>query len=67
MIHNVTDHCRSRITSNIDQHRIQQENGRFSGYGYVSYPGTMALEDLMAEDPAEAYQAEQGLQMGGLE
>lgn len=49
------------------QHRIQQENGRFSGYGYVSYPGTMALEDLMAEDPAEAYQAEQGLQMGGLE
>lgn len=49
------------------QHHIQQENGRFSGYGYVSYHGTMALEYLMAEDPAEAYQAEQGLQMGGLE
>jgi len=26
----------------------------------------MTLEELMKEDPAEAYQREQGLQMGGL-
>ena len=45
------------------QHRIQQENGRFSGYGYVSYPGTMALEDLMAEDPAEAYEIIQAVML----
>ena len=43
------------------QHRIQQENGRFSAYGYVSYFGVMALEELMSEDPAEAYQAQQGV------
>ena len=49
------------------QHRIQQENGRFSAYGYVSYFGVMALEELMSEDPAEAYQAQQGLQWGRIE
>ena len=26
------------------QHRIQQENGRFSAYGYVSYFGVMSPE-----------------------
>ena len=49
------------------QHRIQQGNGRFSAYGYVSYFGVMALEELMSEDPAEAYQAQQGLQWGRIE
>ena len=36
----------------------------FSAYGYVSYFGVMALEELMSEDPAEAYQAQQGLSGG---
>lgn len=49
------------------ERRIQRENGRFSAYGYVAYCGTLTLDELMAEDPAEAYQAEQNLQMGGLE
>ena len=35
--------------------------------GYVSYFGVMALEELMSEDPAEAYQAQQGLQWGRIE
>ncbi len=48
-----------------EQH-IQQEGGQFNECGYVAYHGTMALEDLMREDPAEQYQREQGLQMGGL-
>ena len=32
--------------------------------GYVAYHGTLALDELMREDPAEQYQREQG--MGGL-
>jgi len=48
-----------------EQH-IQQEGGQFNECGYVAYHGTMTLEELMREDPAEAYQREQGLQMGGL-
>ena len=48
-----------------EQH-IQQEGGQFNECGYVAYHGTMTLEELMKEDPAEAYQREQGLQMGGL-
>ncbi len=48
-----------------EQH-IQQEGGQFNECGYVSYQGTMALEELMREDPAEQYRREQGQQMGGL-
>lgn len=47
-----------------EQH-IQQEGGQFNECGYMSYHGTMTLEELMREDPAEQYQREQGLQMGG--
>lgn len=48
------------------EQRIQQEGGHFNECGYVAYQGTMALEELMREDPAEQYQREQGQQMGGL-
>jgi len=45
-----------------EQH-IKEEGGQFSECGYVAYHGTLSLEELMAEDPAEAYQREQGQQM----
>ena len=45
---------------------MEQESGMFTDRGYVSYHGTMSLEELMMEDPAEAYQEEQGFQMGGM-
>lgn len=48
------------------QQRMEQESGMFTDRGYVSYHGTMSLEELMMEDPAEAYQEEQGFQMGGM-
>ena len=46
--------------------RMEQESGMFTNRGYVSYHGTMSLEELMMEDPAESFQEEQGLQMGGM-
>ena len=48
------------------EQQIQQEGGQFNECGYVVYQGTMPLEELMMEDPAEKHQREQGLQMGGL-
>jgi len=48
------------------EQRIQEEGGQFNEYGYVAYHGTLTLEELMAEDPAEQYRQEQGPQMGGL-
>ena len=48
------------------EQQIQQEGGQFNECGYVAYHGTMPLEELMMEDPAEKHQREQGLQMGGL-
>ncbi len=48
------------------EQRIQEEGGQFNECGYVAYHGTLTLEELMAEDPAEQYQREQGQQMGGL-
>ena len=46
--------------------RMEQESGMFTDRGYVSYHGTMSLEELMIEDPAETVREEQGLQMGGM-
>ena len=46
------------------EHRIQQEDGCFSAYGYVAYRGMLSLEELMAEDPAEQTQQNQGPVMG---
>ena len=46
--------------------RMEQESGMFTDRGYISYHGTMSLEELMMEDPAESFREEQGLQMGGM-
>ena len=43
-----------------------QESGMFTNRGYIAYQGTLSLEELMADDPAEAYQREQDFQMGGM-
>ncbi len=42
------------------------EAGLFTSRGYIAYVGTISLEELMADDPAEAYRREQDFQMGGL-
>jgi len=46
--------------------RMEQESGIFTDRGYIAYHGAMSLEELMMEESGIAYQAEQGLQMGGL-
>ena len=43
--------------------RMLQEDGVFVDRGYVSYHGTLTLDELMQDDPAERYQQEQELQM----
>ena len=46
--------------------RMRHESGQFNELGYISYHGTMSLDELMMEDPAEQYCREQGFQMGDL-
>ena len=49
--------------------QMESESGGYTQEGYVSYHGTMSIDELMMEDPAEqeeAPQREQGMQMGGL-
>lgn len=46
---------------------MDTETGEFNRFGYISYHGTLSLDELMMEDPAEEYQQEQGLQIGGIE
>lgn len=46
--------------------RLSQESGMFTKHGYVCYQGTLSLDELMMEDPAERYQREQGMEMGGM-
>lgn len=48
-----------------EQH-IRQEGGQFNECGYVAYHGTLTLDELMAEAPAEQSQGTQGFQMGGM-
>ena len=48
------------------QQHTAQQSGMFTSHGYISYHGTMSLEELMMEGPAERYQEEQGPQMGGM-
>ena len=43
--------------------RMLQEDGVFVDRGYVSYRGTLTLDELMRDDPAESHQQEQELQM----
>ena len=46
--------------------QMDSESGQFTQHGYVSYHGTLSLDELMAEDPAEQYQRKQGMEMGGM-
>ena len=46
--------------------RMLQEDGVFVDRGYVSYHGTLTLEELMQDDPAESYQQEQDVRMEGM-
>ena len=46
--------------------RMLQEDGVFVDRGYVSYHGTLALDELMRDDPAENYQQEQEANMEGM-
>ena len=46
--------------------RILQDDGVFVDRGYVSYHGTLALDELMRDDPAENYQQEQEAKMEGM-
>lgn len=41
--------------------RIEQESGMFTDRGYISYHGTLSLDELMMENSAEP-----GMQMGGM-
>ena len=43
--------------------KMLQEDGTFVDRGYVSYHGTLTLEELMRDDLAERYQQEQEMQM----
>lgn len=38
--------------------RVEQETGEFNIFGYISYHGTLSLDELMSEDPAEAHEME---------
>ena len=46
--------------------RILQEDGVFVDRGYVSYHGTLTLEELMRDDPAGRYHQEQEANMEGM-
>lgn len=46
--------------------RMLQEDGVFVDRGYVSYHGTLPLEELIQDDPAESYQQEQEAKMEGM-
>ena len=46
--------------------KMLQEDGTFVDRGYVSYCGTLTLEELMRDDPAESYRQEQKAKMEGM-
>ena len=46
--------------------RMLQEDGVFVDRGYVSYRGTLTLDELMRDDPAESQQQEQDVRMEGM-
>lgn len=46
--------------------RVLQADGVFVDRGYVSYHGTLTLDELMRDDPAESYQQEQEAKMEGM-
>ena len=52
--------------SDYGVNRMLQEDGVFVDRGYVSYHGTLTLDELMRDDPAESYQQEQEAKMEGM-
>lgn len=46
--------------------KMHSEDGCFVVGGYIAYRGTLTLDELMDGDPAEQYQKEQGMDMGGM-
>ena len=46
--------------------RMLQEDGVFVDRGYVSYHGTLTLDELMRDDPAESHQQEQETHAEGM-
>ena len=46
--------------------RMLREDGVFLDCGYVCYHGTLTLDELMQDDPAESYQQEQEAKMEGM-
>ena len=46
--------------------RILRDDGVFVNRSYVSYHGTLTLEKLMRDDPAERYQQELDAKMEGM-
>ena len=46
--------------------KLLQEDGTFVDRGYISYRGTLTLEELMRSDPEESYQQEQETKMEGM-
>ena len=46
--------------------RMLQEDGVFVDRGYVSYHGTLTLDELMRSDPEESYQQEQEAKREGM-
>ena len=47
--------------------RMEQESGMFTDRGYISYHGTLSMEELMMEDTTQQFQTEQCFQMGGMQ
>lgn len=45
---------------------IDPDSGMFTSRGYIAYLGTLSLEELMKEDPAETHGEEYTLQIGGM-
>ena len=46
--------------------RVLREDGEFVDRGYVSYHGTLTLDELMRDDSVESYQQEQEANMEGM-
>ena len=46
--------------------RMLREDGEFVDRGYVAYHGTLTLDELMRDDPAESHQQEQKAKMEGM-
>ena len=52
--------------SDYGVNRMLQEDGVFTDRGYVSYHGTLTLDELMRDDPAESHQQKQDTHMEGM-